>query len=233
MDATQIKENVARVREMMAAAARQAGREPSAIRLVAACKTQPSEIVRLSAALDIDIFGENRMQEMRAHLQDGAYLGKPVHFIGHLQTNKVRQVVGQAAVIQSVGSIMLLDAVAKEAEKLQITQDILIEVNLGREEGKAGVDQGDLRQTLDHAAGKRSVHVLGLMAIPPVVSTADENRPYFSALRELADRAKRWKIENIAMDVLSMGMSDSFFPAILEGATHVRIGRDIFGARIT
>ena len=156
-----------------------------------------------------------------------------MHFIGHLQTNKVRQVVGQAAVIQSVGSIRLLDAGAKEAEKLQITQDILIEVNLGREEGKAGIYKEDLRQTLDHAAGKRSVHVLGLMAIPPVVSTADENRPYFSALRDLADRAKRWMRENIAMDVLSMGMSDSFFPAILEGATHVRIGRDIFGARIT
>lgn len=232
MDTAKLEENIGFIRQQIREAALRAGRDPKDVHLCAAGKTQPSEVIRASAKLDIDLFGENRMQEMRAHMQADAYLGKPVHFIGHLQTNKVRQVVGKAAVIESVGSLRLLDAIDAEAAKQGMTQNILIEINLGKEPSKAGIFAEDLRSTLEQATTKGSVHVLGLMAIPPVVATEDENRDFFASLRELSQLAKNWNIEGVSLDVLSMGMSDSYVTAIEEGATHVRIGRGIFGERV-
>jgi pyridoxal phosphate enzyme (YggS family) len=225
----QMAERVAGIRRKMAQAAADAGRDPADISLCAACKAQTCETVRLSAALEIDIFGENRMQELREHLQAGAFAGKPCHFIGQLQTNKVRQVVGKVAMIQSVDSQRLLAAIQTEAEKQGLKQDILFEINLGQESSKAGADIHALKPLMEAAAACRNVKVRGLMAIPPAVCNEDETRRHFARLRQLLEKAQAWRYENAVLDILSMGMSGSYDAAIREGATIVRIGREIYG----
>lgn len=226
-----LQERVNQIREKMAAAARQAGRLPADILLCAACKSQSSHLVRLAADSAVDVFGESRMQEMRTHLRDAAFAGKPCHFIGQLQTNKVRQVVGQADLIHSVGSPRLLAAIAAEADRQGITQAVLIQINLGQEASKTGISEESLRTLLEQAAASPGVLVRGLMAIPPPTDSPAQARPYFAQLRELMNRADSWGIENTKLNILSMGMSDSYEAAILEGATLVRIGRQIFGER--
>ena len=147
-------EAVARIRENMTAAAKAAGRDPSEVLLCAACKTRAVEEVRYSADLPIDLFGENHVQELVEKTDAGAYNGKPGHFIGHLQTNKVNKVVGRAALIQSVDSTRLLDKIEAAAERLGITQEILMEINIGAEESKSGVGPADLWPLLDAAAAR-------------------------------------------------------------------------------
>jgi len=227
----ELADRVKAVRERMAGAAARAGRKPGDILLCAACKAQPGDKVRAAAHTDIDLFGENRAQEMRDNLQAGAYLDVPVHFIGNLQTNKVRQVVGRAALIHSVDRGRLLDAIAREAAAQGLVQDILIQVNLAGEQSKAGVAPEDLRPLLERAAGQEALRVRGLMAIPPQTDTQEEARPYFAMLRDLFEQAISWRLTGQRWDTLSMGMSDSFEAAILEGATLVRVGRHIFGDR--
>ena len=227
----QLRENVDMIREKMARAALHAGRRPEDILLCAACKARSSELVRFSADTCIDVFGENRMQEMRRHLEDGAFQGKPCHFIGHLQTNKVRQVVGQAELIHSVGSGRLLAAINREAGRQGIVQDILIEINLGLEDSKAGIREDELKQMLEAAEGLKHVRVRGLMAIPPPMPGNEEARPFFARLRELMEQAQAWQLPGAKLDTLSMGMSGSYEAAIMEGATIVRVGRDIYGER--
>ena len=228
----ELTSRVADVREKMARAAQSAGRQPGDILLCAACKAQPDALVRASAALDIDLFGENRAQELRGHQASDAYSGKPCHFIGHLQTNKVRQVVGQVAMIQSVDRPRLLDAIALEAQKQGLVQDILLEINLAGEQSKAGAEPSAMRPLLEQAAGLPSVRVRGLMAIPPLTAYGEQARPYFAELRRLMEQAASWRIGGLELDTLSMGMSDSYEAAILEGATLVRVGRGIFGERL-
>ena len=145
-------EAVARIRENMTTAAKAAGRDPGEVLLCAACKTRTVEEVRYSADLPIDLFGENHVQELVEKTDAGAYNGKPGHFIGHLQTNKVNKVVGRAALIQSVDSTRLLDKIEAAAERLGITQEILMEINIGAEESKSGVGPDDLWPLLDAAA---------------------------------------------------------------------------------
>ena len=224
-------ERVSEIRERMSAAAHKAGRLPGDVLLCAACKAQDSGIVRLSAELDIDIFGENRMQEMRAHQQDGAYLGKPCHYIGQLQGNKVRQVVGTAEMIQSVDSIRLLHLINLEAEKRSLIQDVLLEVNLGQEASKGGFSKDELVPACEMALTLEKVRVRGLMAIPPFDATEDETRGFFAGLRTILDDLRRSYLAAMPLDHLSMGMSDSFEAAIMEGATIIRVGRAIYGER--
>ncbi len=230
-DARRMADAVAEVRRRMEEAARLAGRAPKDVLLCAVCKTRTSETVRESAMLPVDLFGENHMQELLSHMDAGAYLGKPCHFIGHLQTNKVKKVVGRAAVIQSVDSLRLLDAIEKEAEKQGLRQDILLELNLGREESKTGAREEELWPLLDRAAGHPHIRVRGLMTIPPVSGGGTDCRFYFARLRRLLEEAKGRRLENTPMDMLSMGMSDSFEAAVLEGATIVRVGTAIYGRR--
>ena len=231
MERQLLSERVTAVRERIAGAAARAGRNPGDILLCAACKAQPSEKVREAAQADIDLFGENRAQEMRGNLLAGAYLDIPVHFIGHLQTNKVRQVVGQVAMIHSVDRDRLLNAIAREAASQGLVQDILLQVNLAGEQSKAGIAPKDLRPLLERAAGFETLRVRGLMAIPPLTDTEETARPYFAMLRTLFEQAISWQLTGQHWDTLSMGMSDSFEAAILEGATLVRVGRQIFGER--
>lgn len=224
-------EAVADIRLKMAAAARAAGRRPEQVLLCAACKTQTVETVRQSAGLDIDLFGENHVQELVQKADAGAYGGKPAHFIGHLQTNKLKKVLGRAALIQSVDSLHLLQAIEKEAARLGLVQDVLLEVNIGAEASKTGIPESELPALLEAAAAQPHLRVRGLMAIPPVNTDDAENRAYLARVRRLAQQAAACHYDNVTMDTLSMGMSGDFENAILEGATIVRIGTAIYGAR--
>ena len=227
----EMREAVLAIREKMAAAAREAGRDPAEVQLCAACKTRTAETVAASAALPIDVFGENHVQELCANFDAGAYCGKPSHFIGHLQTNKIKKVLGRASLIQSVDSEHLLAAIEKEAAKAGIVQDVLLEVNIGGEAAKSGVAPAALPELLETAAGCAHIRVRGLMAIPPVAETSDGNHAYFAKMHELFVDIGRKKYDNVFMDFLSMGMSGDFEDAISAGANMVRVGSSIFGAR--
>ena len=226
-----IAENIARVRANSAAAAKEAGRDVSEITLVGASKMNDADACRAAIAAGIDVLGENREQEMTKKLAEHAYDGAPLHFIGHLQRNKVKNVVGKVAMIESVGSLELLSAIDKQAEKLGIVQDILLEVNIGGEESKSGVSPEQLWPLLDTAAAQEHIRVCGLMAIPPAAATPDETRAFFAQMRELLAKAVDRHYENAKMDILSMGMSGDYENAIREGATLVRIGTAIYGER--
>ena len=223
-----IAENIAAIRARIDAAARTTGRTGADITLVAATKMNDAARVREAVAAGIDACGENRVQEMTEKLAQGAYTGAPLHFIGHLQTNKVRQVVGKVDLIQSVDSPELLAMIEKRAAGQGIVQDILLEVNIGGEAAKSGVAPAALPET---AAGCAHIRVRGLMAIPPVAETSDGNHAYFAKMHELFVDIGRKKYDNVFMDFLSMGMSGDFEDAISAGANMVRVGSSIFGAR--
>ena len=232
----EMREAVEEIRAKMAAAAREAGRDPAAVQLCAACKTRTADIVAASAALPIDVFGENHVQELCANFDAGAYCGKPSHFIGHLQTNKIKKVLGRASLIQSVDSEHLLTAIEKKFNikfKLAagIVQNVLLEVNIGGEESKTGVSPEQLWPLLDAAAAQEHIRVKGLMAIPPVNNDDAQNRRYLAQVYKLFVQAGERGYRNVAMETLSMGMSGDFENAIREGATLVRIGTAIYGER--
>jgi len=227
----QMAEAVAAIRDRMAQAARAAGRDPTEILLCAACKTRTVAEVAYSAGLPIDLFGENHVQELVEKTEAGVYGGKPGHFIGHLQTNKVNKVVGRAALIQSVDSVRLLEKIETAAARLGITQEILVEINIGEEASKSGVSEDGVWQLLEAAAQKEHIRLRGLMAIPPADAQKDETRRFFARMRELLAEAEARHYPNARMDTLSMGMSGDYADAIAEGATIVRIGTAIYGAR--
>ena len=229
--AQEMAQRIQEIREKMALAAQKAGRRPQEVLLCAASKMQEAETVHTASALNIDLFGENRVQELVQKLEQNAYGDKPVHFIGHLQTNKVRQVVGAVSLIQSVGSLRLLEAVDKQAALKDLCQPILLEVNIGSEESKSGFAAQDLSAALEAAQRLSHVRVEGLMAVPPVRDTQDENRKDLAAVRRCWERLAPECGENACMKWLSMGMSGDFENAILEGANIVRVGTAIFGAR--
>lgn len=227
----QMREAVEQIRAKMSAAAREAGRDPAAVQLCAACKTRTAATVAASAALPIDVFGENHVQELCANFDAGAYCSKPSHFIGHLQTNKIKKVLGRASLIQSVDSLHLLAAIEKEAAKAALVQDVLLEVNIGAEQSKTGVAPEELWGLLDAAAAQEHIRVKGLMAIPPVNSDDVQNRRYLAQVYQLFVKAGERGYANVSMETLSMGMSGDFENAIREGATLVRIGTAIYGER--
>ena len=226
-----IAENIAAIRRQIDEAARETGRTGADITLVGASKMNDAAACQEAIRAGIDALGENRVQEMTAKLAEHAYDGAPLHFIGHLQRNKVRQVVGKAVLIHSVGSLELLEEIQRQAEKLGIVQDILLEVNIGGEAAKSGVDPAALPQLLQSAAACAHIRVRGLMAIPPVAETSDGNHAYFTKMHELFVDIGRKKYDNVSMDFLSMGMSGDFEDAIAAGANMVRVGSSIFGAR--
>ncbi len=228
----ELRESIVTVQERLAAAARGAGRDPGEITLCAATKVQTSDTIRDAIAAGITVCGENRVQELCAHLDDGAYDGAEVHFIGHLQTNKVKQVVGRVGLIHSVDSPHLLEAVHARAEQLGIVQDILLEVNVAGEANKGGVPPEEVLVLAERAALLSHVRLRGLMAIPPIPSEPGGNRPLFGVMRQLFIDTRR-KIDDNSNDIncLSMGMSGDFEDAIREGATLVRVGTALFGLR--
>ena len=228
-----LSQNIKAVQEKIAAAARAAGRDPAEVSLCAATKVQTDETIRAAIAGGIRLCGENRVQELTAHLEANAYAGAEVHFIGHLQTNKVKQVVGRVALIHSVDSERLLRAVDAQADKLGLVQDILLEVNVAGEESKGGVSPEELPALAELARSCPHVRLRGLMAIPPVSTVLGSNRKYFSQMRNLfVDITKKMSDNQYVMDCLSMGMSADYEDAITEGATLVRVGTALFGPRL-
>ena len=229
-NSTSIRENIAAIRAQIDAAARETGRTGADITLVGASKMNGAAACQEAIAAGIDALGENRVQEMTAKLAEDAYRGAPLHFIGHLQRNKVKQVVGKAALIQSVGSPELLAEVDRQAEKLGIVQDILLEVNIGGEEAKSGFAPDAVEQAAAQAKTLAHVRVRGLMTIPPADATREENMAYFAKVRALYVDISRKMYDN-GLEYLSMGMSGDFADAIRAGANMVRVGSAIFGAR--
>ena len=229
-NSTSIRENIAAIRAQIDAAARETGRTGADITLVGASKMNGAAACQEAIAAGIDALGENRVQEMTAKLAEDAYRGAPLHFIGHLQRNKVKQVVGKAALIQSIGSPELLAEVDRQAEKLGIVQDILLEVNIGGEEAKSGFAPDAVEQAAAQAKALAHVRVRGLMTIPPADATREENMAYFEKVRELYVDISRKMYDN-GLEYLSMGMSGDFADAIRAGANMVRVGSAIFGAR--
>ena len=225
-----IAENIQSIRSRMAAAAEKAGRDPKEMLLVGASKMNDAPACREAIAAGIDALGENRVQEMTAKLAEHAYDGAPLHFIGHLQRNKVRQVVGRVELIHSAGSLELLAGIDRQAEKLQTIQNVLLEVNIGGEESKSGFAPEDLYAAAEQARSLAHVRVQGLMAIPPVERVPHGNLPFFAKVAELYVDIGRNLYDNTFIH-LSMGMSDDFEDAIAAGATMVRVGSAIFGQR--
>ena len=225
-----IAENIAVIRENIAAACAAAGRSVEEITLVGASKMNDAAACREAIAAGIDVLGENRVQEMTQKLSENAYEGAPLHFIGHPQRNKVKQVVGKVDLIQSVGSLELLAEIDKVAEKCGLVQDILLEVNIGKEEAKSGFMPEDLFAAAEKALEYSHVKVRGLMTIPPFDADRDTNMQYFREVRALYVDINA-KLFHNELKCLSMGMSGDYEDAIACGATMVRVGTAIFGAR--
>lgn len=225
-----IAENIVEIRQTIADACRQAGRAPEEITLVGASKMNDAAACREAIAAGIDALGENRVQEMTQKLGEHAYDGAPLHFIGHLQRNKVKQVVGKVALIQSVGSLELLAEIDRVAAARELVQDILLEVNIGQEEAKSGFLPGDLLAAAQAAQSCPHVRVQGLMTIPPADADREANMQYFREVQALYVDINAKMFHN-ELKCLSMGMSGDYADAVRCGATMVRVGSAIFGAR--
>ena len=226
-----IAENIATIRSNISKAAISAGRDPRDILLCAATKMNGTQAIRQAIHAGIDLCGENREQELTQKLAENAYDGVPVHFIGHLQTNKVKKVVGKAAIIQSVDSLRLLQAIDREAMLQNIVQDILLEVNIGGESSKSGFSPDVLPSILPEIHKFSHLRVRGLMTVPPISQNSTDKYKFFQKMYNLSVDIKQKKYDNVSVDVLSMGMSDDYEAAIACGSTMIRIGTAIFGAR--
>lgn len=222
--------NYAEVTERIARAAREAGRDPAEITLLAATKTVPVEVINHAVAAGVPLIGENRVQELCAKW-DALDKSVPVHHIGRLQTNKVKMVVGKVAMIESVDSLRLAEEIDRRSQALGIATDVLIEINVGGEEAKSGVLPENAEELLCAIAPLKGVRVRGLMAIPPICGSESEISRYFAKMYKLFIDFSAKNIDNITMEQLSMGMSGDYEAAVRSGATIVRLGTALFGAR--
>lgn len=226
-----IKYNYDTIVENISKAAIASGRRPEDITFLAATKTVAPEFINYAISLGLKFIGENKVQELLSKYDSYDLNNSQLHFIGHLQTNKVRQIVGKVDMIQSVDSLKLASEISKQSIKNGIITDILVEVNIGDEENKSGVKPVMLEELLCQISELEGVSVNGLMAIPPICDNEQKIRGYFANMRNLFLDISDKKIDNIKMGILSMGMSGDYYEAILEGANLVRIGSSLFGAR--
>ena len=226
-----IADRIQNIRSQMNEAAIAAGRDPKEITLCAASKMNDANNVRLAIAGGVDCCGENRVQELTQKLSEQAYDGVPVHFIGHLQTNKVKQVVGKVDLIQSVDSVRLLNAIQAEAAKQGIRQRILLEVNIGNEDSKSGFYADEIFEICEKMSDYPNICMVGLMAIPPICQNSGEKRKFFQEMFNLSVDITAKKYDNVLVEILSMGMSGDFREAIACGSTMIRVGTAIFGPR--
>ena len=226
-----IAENIAQVKANMERAARNAGRDPKEILLVGATKMNDAARVKEAIAAGLPCCGENRVQELLEKHEAGAYAGADLHFIGTLQKNKAKYLVGLVSLIHSVDSVELMKELSRQAEKRGIVQDILLEVNTGGEASKSGFSPEGLSSALEKAGDFPGIFVRGLMTIPPICQKPEENLPYFDLLRQLFIDNGEKKYDNVRMDFMSMGMSGDYEAAIACGANIVRVGTAIFGQR--
>ncbi len=227
-----VSERYAEVRKRVDEAAIRSGRDPGEVTLIAVTKTHPASEINEAIDAGATDIGENRVQELLEKYEEV----KPVrwHLIGHLQTNKVRQVIDRVVMIHSVDSLKLAKEIDKRASAAGIRMDVLIEINSAMEETKLGIASADLKKlTEDITAECESVRVCGLMCIPPIAAEPEDSRPYFREAKALFDEMKTWDLpaDRFSPAVLSMGMSGDFEVAVEEGATIVRVGSSIFGPR--
>lgn len=225
-----VKENLARTEERIKTVCERAGRDPNSVTLIAVSKTKPVRLIEEAYEYGIREFGENKAQEMKEKYD---VLPKNIswHFIGHLQTNKVKYVVGRACLIHSVDSLHLAEEIEAYCNKKGLDADILIEVNVAKEATKSGINLEEAGEVIKNIAKLPHIHIKGLMTIAPFVENAENNRMIFRALKDLSVDIGRKNIDNVSMDILSMGMTNDYEVAIEEGATHVRVGTAIFGER--
>lgn len=224
-------ERVRAIRTSIEAAAEKAGREPSEIRLMAVTKTRTAQEVNDVIAAGVTLLGENRAQELCARYDQYNLEGCEIHFIGRLQTNKVRQIVDKVTMIESVDSEKLAAEISRQCQNRGIEMDILIEINIGDEQSKGGFNPDNVEEAVRRIAQLSNLHIKGLMAIPPIEDDEEKVRAYFAATKRIFIDIKRKNIDNVNMEILSMGMSGDFPQAILEGSTQVRIGTALFGPR--
>ena len=226
-----IAEKLAQVKANIARAARAAGRDPDEILLVGATKMNDAARVREAIAAGLPCCGENRVQELLEKHEQRAYEGAELHFIGTLQKNKAKYLVGLVSLIHSVDSEGLMKEISRQAEKRGLVQDILLEINTGYEASKSGITPEELPALLEKAGEYPGIRVRGLMTIPPICRAPEENLPYFRLLRQLFIDNGEKKYDNVHMDFMSMGMSGDYEAAIACGANMVRVGTAIFGQR--
>lgn len=227
-----LEERVANVRQSIAEAARDAGRDSADITLEAATKTRDADTVRAAIACGITVCGENRVQELCQKLDAFAYDGAAVHFIGHLQKNKIKQVVGRVDMIESIDSLELLERVSDYAQRLELVQDILLEVNIAGEESKHGFLPEELFSAAQRAMELPGVRLRGIMAIPPKATEPGANGKFFEKIYQLfVDIKGRIGDNKNQLNCLSMGMSGDYADAVRHGATLVRVGTGLFGPR--
>jgi hypothetical protein len=224
-----LRENIARVEERIAAACRRSGRRREEVRLVAVSKTHPAELIRAAVDVGLRDFGESRVQEAKSKRPELANLGITWHLVGHLQSNKVRAALELFHWVHSVDSLHLADKLAQAAGAANKRLPVLIEVNLGGEASKTGVRASEVAELVAQLAPFETLELRGLMAIPPFFDNPEDVRPYFRQLRALAHSVEAQR--GVSMHELSMGMSQDFEVAIEEGATIVRVGTAIFGQR--
>lgn len=225
-----IRDNIEQIRGRIDAAALRAGRDPARVRLLAVSKTVPASVIEEAAAAGQRLFGENYVQEFQTKSDE---VRAPVewHFIGHLQSNKVKYLRGKVALVHSVDRLSLAEEIARQWGKLGRSADILLQVNLGDEETKSGVGEGGIVELARRIAPLAGVRIRGLMALPPWCVDPQEVRPHFRRLRELSEEIAALALPGVEMRELSMGMSHDFEVAVEEGATLVRVGTAIFGER--
>ena len=221
--------NLSEIRKNIDDAAKQSGRNSEDIILLAATKTVDSDFINYAIGSGIEYIGENRVQEFLSKEKEYAPCHR--HFIGHLQTNKVKDIVGKVELIHSVDSVKLAREISKQSVKLGIVTDILLEINIGNEQSKSGFSEGEVTDAVREIASLEGVFIKGLMAIPPICENMEDNRKYFHRMHKLFIDIRAQKIDNSSMEILSMGMSDDYAVAISEGANLVRIGTALFGKR--
>lgn len=223
-------QNYSEIKEKIAAAAAKSGRNVDDITLLAAVKTVSPELINYAISKGIKVIGDNRVQELISK-ENEISENVTKHFIGHLQTNKVKDIVGRVTLIESVDSIRLAEAIGKQSVKIGKDTDILLEVNIGNEESKSGFKAEELYDAVKIISNISGVTIKGLMAIPPICENSEENRKYFLKMRQLFIDIRDKNIDNVSMEILSMGMSDDYEIAIECGSTQVRIGTLLFGRR--
>lgn len=226
-----VEENYKRVLENVKESAVKAGRSESDVRLMCVTKTVEPVYINKAIELGADLIGENRVQEYLGKRDELNLSGVERHLIGHLQTNKVKQIVGEVDMIESVSSVKLAKEISKVSLQKGIVTNCLVEVNVGKEESKSGIYLDELEETLCEIAQLPAIKIKGLMTIPPICETPDEARRYFAMLRQSFIDIKDKKTDNIDMEILSMGMSGDYEAAVAEGSNIVRVGSAIFGAR--
>ena len=227
-----VRRNYFEITENIAKAAEKSGRKPEDIIFLAATKTVEPKVINHAVSLGLKYIGENKVQELLSKYDEYDLKHCDLQFIGHLQTNKVRQIIDKVSMIQSVDSVKLANEISKQSVKNHLTSNILIEVNIGREENKSGVPEENLEELLGRVSEMPNIKVRGLMTVPPVCEEKLETCKFFDKMYQLFIDISAKKMDNICMDYLSMGMSDDYEEAVMSGANMVRVGSRLFGRRI-